>query len=154
MLNKTGQTGNDVQWQKAVPPVKPVAPVASAVPVSRQPSASDTTRFIQSADVAEGLLYTEALRQSKEDRAPELVAPAQQDLQQPRSLADLPYLVKPEYAAYRKHEDLSNPKSPMKMVASSKGKTDAKRSMPLDSTGVWVAAIVVAVAVVVVKWLF
>ena len=153
MLNKTGQIGNDVQWQKAVPPVPPIAPVTPAAAVLRQLNASDTTRFIQSAHVAEGLLYTEALRQAKEERTSEASAPAPQP-PHPRSLADLPYLISPEYAAYRKSASVAAHQAPGKAAGSPKGQQRDKYAPTFDSTGLWIAAIFVALSVVVVIWVF
>ena len=154
MLNKTSQTNTDLQWQKNVAPIKPAAPVAPTVPVGNHQAQPDITRFIESANVAAGLLYTEALRQAKEERTADTTTPMPHDQQHARSLADLPYLIKQEYAAYRKQDASSTPSSPSNTAASSKSKPQAKRSTRLDSTGVWVAAIAVALCVVVVKWLF
>ena len=150
MLNKTSQTNTDMQWQKSAAPVKPPAATAA---MAGKPAPPDVTRFIESATVAGGLLYTEALRQAQEDRPADSTGMAQQ-APHARSLADLPYLISPEYAAYRKRAaDTAHP-APGKSAGDSKAQQQAKPSAPIDSTGVWAAVIFVALTVAVVMWVF
>ncbi len=149
MLNKTGQTNGDMQWQKAVPPVKPLAPKAA---VLQQPAATDTTRFIQSAQVAEGLLYTEAILQPKEERLLDPKVATHHEAQHNRSLADLPYLVHPELAGYKKTVAAGSEAVQAKTAGVTKGQTQEQGKLPFDSTGVWVAAVFVALCVMLVMW--
>ena len=155
MLNKTSQTNTDMQWLKSasvVKPVPPIAPTATGAQRLQQQPQPDITRFIESAHVAGGLLYTDALRQ-KEER---LASPAagMPEPPHPRSLADLPYLISPEYAAYKKQSSATTPATSSKAAGGQKGTQQAKRSLSLDSATLWLAAIFVAVFVVVVMWLF
>ena len=113
----------------------------------------DVTRFIESATVAGGLLYTEALRQAQEDRPADSTGMAQQ-APHARSLADLPYLISPEYAAYRKSAADTAHSAPGKSAGSPKAQQQAKSTVPLDSTGLWAAVIFVALTVAVVLWAF
>ena len=152
MLNKTGQTNGDMQWLKAVPPVKPVAPVVPNAAASQKPAATDTTRFIQSAQVAEGLLYTEAILQHKEERLLDPKVATQQDTQHNRSLADLPYLVHPELAGYKKTVAAGSEAVQAKTAGVAKGQTQEKSKLPFDSPGVWVAVAFVALCVMLVMW--
>lgn len=152
MLNKTGQNNGDVQWQKPVPPVKPVAPVVPNAATSQKPAATDSTRFIQSAQVAEGLLYTEAILQTKEERLFDPKVATQHETQNNRSLADLPYLVHPELAVYKKTFAAGSEAVQAKTPGSSKGQTQEKSKLRFDSTGVWVAVAFFALCVMLVMW--
>lgn len=151
MLNKTSQTNTDLQWQKSASVVKPVPPIAPTAPSTQrlpQQPQPDITRFMESAHVVGGLLYTDALRQSKEER---LASPAAApEPPHPRSLADLPYLISPELAAYRKSTSDTAEQARSKLAGSEKGQQQAKQSLPFISSGVWVAVFIFVLCVAVV----
>ena len=156
MLNKTSQTNTDLQWQKSaslVKPIPPIAPTAPSTQILPQQPQPDITRFIESAHVVGGLLYTDALRQPKEDRLASPAA-ATPEPPHPRSLADLPYLISPEFAAYRKSASDTSEQARSKLAGSEKGQQQAKTSLPFISSGIWVAAfiLVLCVAVVIIQF--